>query len=178
MPAPGYPLYTAILNKLGAEEVSYNLDQANRWRPSPDEVRAAITDRTRAIILINPNNPTGAITPDETTRELLEIAARHNLLVISDEVYRELCFGPQPAPASLIAREMGAPRHHARQLVEDAPDTRLARGLDALHEFGADARVDSSHHAAGERVDSVRLRSRSTPFSPRWKATERFSTIS
>ncbi|HET8677896.1 MAG TPA: aminotransferase class I/II-fold pyridoxal phosphate-dependent enzyme [Blastocatellia bacterium] len=109
MPAPGYPLYTAILNKLGAEEVSYKLDQADGWRPSPNEVRAAITARTRAIILINPNNPTGAITPDETTRELLEIAARHNLLVISDEVYRELCFGPQPAPASLIAREIGAP---------------------------------------------------------------------
>ena len=109
MPAPGYPLYTAILNKLGAVEAPYRLDQANGWRPSPDEVRELITDRTRAIILINPNNPTGAITPDETTRALLEIAAEHNLLVISDEVYRELCFGEQPAPASLIAQGLGAP---------------------------------------------------------------------
>jgi alanine-synthesizing transaminase len=108
MPAPGYPLYTAILNKLGAKEVSYNLDQATGWLPSPDEVRELVTSRTRAIILINPNNPTGSITPDETTRALLEIAARHNLLVISDEVYRELCFGQQPAPASLIAQEVGA----------------------------------------------------------------------
>jgi len=107
MPAPGYPLYTAILNKLGAKAVSYNLDQANGWLPSPDEVRSAVTDRTRAIILINPNNPTGAVTPDRTTRELLEIAARHNLLVLSDEVYRELCFGTQPTPASLIAQETG-----------------------------------------------------------------------
>lgn len=109
MPAPGYPIYTAILNKLGAQARSYKLDQANRWQPSVDEVRQLITGRTRALILINPNNPTGSITPDETTRELLEIAAEHNLLVISDEVYRELCFDKQPSPASVIAERTGTP---------------------------------------------------------------------
>jgi aspartate/methionine/tyrosine aminotransferase len=109
MPAPGYPLYTAILNKLGAKEVAYSLDQESGWRPAPEQVQELVTDRTRAIILINPNNPTGAITPDDTTRALLEIAARHNLLVISDEVYRELCFAQPPAPASVIAQEAGAP---------------------------------------------------------------------
>lgn len=107
MPAPGYPIYTAILNKLGAEARAYRLDQANRWQPSADEVRRLITNRTRALILINPNNPAGSITRDETTRELLEIAAEHDLLVISDEVYRELCFGKQPSPASVIAEQTG-----------------------------------------------------------------------
>jgi alanine-synthesizing transaminase len=109
VPAPGYPLYTAILNKLGGEARPYNLNQSSGWQPSADEVRQLITDRTRAIILINPNNPTGSITPDETTRELLQVAVEHNLLVISDEVYRELCFDEQPAPASVIAQQVGSP---------------------------------------------------------------------
>jgi alanine-synthesizing transaminase len=109
LPAPGYPLYTAILNKLGAVALPYNLDQSSGWLPSVEEVRGLITGRTRAIVLINPNNPAGSITPDQTTRALLELAAEHNLLVMSDEVYRELCFGEPPSPASVIAQETGTP---------------------------------------------------------------------
>jgi alanine-synthesizing transaminase len=108
LPAPGYPIYPAILNKLGAVTRHYRLDPARGWRPSLDDVRARISERTRAIVLINPNNPTGSITDDETTRELLELAARHNLLVIADEVYRELCFGREPRPASVLAEGTGA----------------------------------------------------------------------
>ncbi|HYP28112.1 MAG TPA: aminotransferase class I/II-fold pyridoxal phosphate-dependent enzyme [Blastocatellia bacterium] len=109
LPAPGYPIYPAIMSKLGARSVYYTLDQSGAWRPSVDEVRSLVSDRTRAIVLINPNNPTGSITPDETTRRLIEMAVERNLLVISDEVYRELCFGEQPSPSSVIAQEMGAP---------------------------------------------------------------------
>jgi aspartate/methionine/tyrosine aminotransferase len=68
-----------------------------------------ITKRTRALVLINPNNPTGSIIPDETTRLLLEVAAQHRLLVIADEVYRELCFAKPPTPTSTLAREMEVP---------------------------------------------------------------------
>jgi aspartate/methionine/tyrosine aminotransferase len=67
-----------------------------------------VNERTRAIVLINPSNPTGAITSDETTKSLLEIAARHNLLVISDEVYRDLCFKQAPTSASVLAADSGA----------------------------------------------------------------------
>jgi alanine-synthesizing transaminase len=109
VPAPGYPIYPAILNKLGAVSRYYRVDESNEWRPSPDEVRSLINERTRALILINPNNPTGCIVPDAITAELLEIASRHNLLVIADEVYRELCFDRQPTPASLMAHELGTP---------------------------------------------------------------------
>jgi aspartate/methionine/tyrosine aminotransferase len=109
IPAPGYPLYPAILSKLGAEARYYRLNEKQGWQPSIEEVRSLITKRTRALVLINPNNPTGSITPDETTRALLNLAAEHNLLVIADEVYRELCFGPQPTPASVIAEAMAAP---------------------------------------------------------------------
>ena len=71
-PAPGYPIYAAIINKLDARARYYNLDQKNNWQPSLDEIRSLINQRTRAIILINPSNPTGAITPDETTKRLLD----------------------------------------------------------------------------------------------------------
>lgn len=96
LPAPGYPIYAAIINRLGAKIRYYHLDQKTSWQPSPEQIESLISDRTRAIILINPSNPTGAITPDETTRQIIEIAAEHDLLVISDEVYRDLCFKPAP----------------------------------------------------------------------------------
>lgn len=109
LPAPGYPIYPAILNKLGAIARYYRLDETNNWQPSSEEIRALLTVRTRALVLINPNNPTGSITPDETTRRLLEVAVQHRLLVISDEVYRELCFAKPPTPASTLAEEVGTP---------------------------------------------------------------------
>lgn len=107
LPGPGYPIYPAILNKLGAVVRYYQLDDKRNWQPSVDEVRSLIKANTRALVLINPNNPTGAITPDETTLELLQLASEHNLLVISDEVYRDLCFVEPPTTASVLARETG-----------------------------------------------------------------------
>jgi aspartate/methionine/tyrosine aminotransferase len=108
LPAPSYPIYPAIINKLGAITRYYHLDQETNWQPSVEEVSSLINERTRAIILINPSNPTGAITTDQTTKALLELAARHNLLVISDEVYRDLCFKEPPTSASVLAADSGA----------------------------------------------------------------------
>ena len=108
VPAPGYPLYPAILNRLGARPRFYTLDPRAGWLPSAEEVESLVNERTRALVLINPNNPTGSITDDATTRRLLEVAERRGLLVIADEVYRELCFGDAPAPASVLASESGA----------------------------------------------------------------------
>ena len=109
LPAPGYPIYPAIMAKLGAVARYYKLDQNNSWQPEVDEIASLINERTRAIILINPNNPTGAITPDDTTIKILELAAKHELVVISDEVYRELCFVTPPTSASVLTKPIGAP---------------------------------------------------------------------
>ena len=109
LPAPGYPIYPAILSKLGATARHYHLDPTNAWQPSLDEIISLVNDRTRALVLINPNNPTGSITSDEVTSQLLELALRHNLIVIADEVYRELCFQKSPAPSSVLAEPMGVP---------------------------------------------------------------------
>jgi alanine-synthesizing transaminase len=108
LPGPGYPIYAAIINKLDGRARYYYLDQKTNWQPSLDEIRSLINERTRALILINPSNPTGAITPDETTRRLLELAAEHDLLVISDEVYRDLCFEEAPKSASVLSIGTGA----------------------------------------------------------------------
>jgi alanine-synthesizing transaminase len=72
LPAPGYPIYPAILSKLSGEARYYTLDNQNGWLPSVEEVGSLIDKRTRALVLINPNNPTGAITPDKTTIQLLQ----------------------------------------------------------------------------------------------------------
>lgn len=108
LPAPGYPIYPAIIGKLGAKIRYYHLQPNDNWHPSVDEIRSLINPKTRAIVLINPSNPAGSITPDSTTRELLALAAERDLLVISDEVYRELCFSPAPTAASVLAKETGA----------------------------------------------------------------------
>ena len=103
LPAPGYPLYDAILNKLGATPVYYRLNDNEGWQPDAEEIRSLLTPRTRAIVLINPSNPTGAVIADDITTKILEIAASNKLVVITDEVYRDLCFGTPPKPASLLA---------------------------------------------------------------------------
>jgi alanine-synthesizing transaminase len=109
LPAPGYPIYPAILNKLGAIARYYTLNSSDAWQPSIEEINSLITTRTRAIVLINPNNPTGSISPDEMTKQILELAARHKLLVIADEVYRELCFEKPPTSASVLAQQLDVP---------------------------------------------------------------------
>ena len=109
MPAPGYPLYPAILSKLGARARYYRLEGHNGWQPDVDEIASLVGERTRALLLVNPNNPTGTITRDEITLRLLELAAERNLLVIADEVYRELCFSLPPTSASVLADTTGTP---------------------------------------------------------------------
>jgi alanine-synthesizing transaminase len=109
LPAPGYPIYPAILNKLGADSRPYRLDPERNWEPFVDEVRSLINKRTRALVLINPNNPTGSVTPNRTTYALLKLAAEHKLPVISDEVYRDLCFTETPSSASTLADSVATP---------------------------------------------------------------------
>ena len=92
VPRPGYPLYTAVLGKLEARGVYYDLDERDGWHPDADRIEDLVdcTDDVRAIVLINPNNPTGSVTDRATLEQILDIAARRNLLVISDEIYDQL----------------------------------------------------------------------------------------
>lgn len=87
LPRPGYPLYSAVLAKLGGRAVYYDLDESNGWQPNLEHVAAQVDAGTRALVLINPNNPTGSVADRATLEGLLEIAARHQLVVLSDEIY-------------------------------------------------------------------------------------------
>ncbi len=89
-PSPDYPLYTAVLCKTGAELNTYYLNEEDGWQPELDDIRKKINSRTRAIILINPNNPTGALCTRKMLEDIAEIARQHNLLIIADEIYDKL----------------------------------------------------------------------------------------
>jgi alanine-synthesizing transaminase len=89
-PCPDYPLYGAVLGKLSAEPNPYFLSEENGWQPDVDDIAARINSRTKAILLISPNNPTGAIYSRETLERVAELARRHNLLILADEIYDKL----------------------------------------------------------------------------------------
>lgn len=102
VPAPTYPLYTAVLAKIGAQPTYYRTDHTNNWQPDLEHLKSQINSKTRALVVIDPNNPTGAIYPDATRKALIEIAEQHGLVILADEVYGDLSYdGPVPSIASL-----------------------------------------------------------------------------
>lgn len=96
IPAPGYPLYSAILNKLQARENFYYLDEEDGWQPNIDDIVSRIDENTRALVLINPNNPTGSVCTKEKLQEIAQVAREHNLLVFLDEIYSKLILDDLP----------------------------------------------------------------------------------
>lgn len=92
VPTPTYPLYTAVLAKIGARARYYRADPEREWLPDLDHLASMVTERTRVLVVIDPNNPTGAVYPTSVRRALVEIAARHDLTILADEVYGDLGF--------------------------------------------------------------------------------------
>jgi alanine-synthesizing transaminase len=92
MPTPGYPLYNAIQAKLELTANPYYLDESNGWLPDVEDIKSKINDKTRAIVLINPNNPTGAVYTRELLEQIVHIARENNLMIFSDEIYDKLIF--------------------------------------------------------------------------------------
>jgi alanine-synthesizing transaminase len=92
VPMPTYPLYTAVLAKLDAKAKYYRLDPSHGWMPDLEHLKGLVTPATRALVIIDPNNPTGAVYPTETRRALLDFADQHGLLILADEVYGDLGF--------------------------------------------------------------------------------------
>jgi aspartate/methionine/tyrosine aminotransferase len=102
VPLPTYPLYTAVIAKIGAEARYYRTDPRRDWQPDVDHLRSLITPRTRVLVTIDPNNPTGAVYPPAVRRALLDVAEEHGLTILADEVYGELGFdGPVPLLGTL-----------------------------------------------------------------------------
>jgi alanine-synthesizing transaminase len=102
VPLPTYPLYTAVLAKIGANARYYRTDPSRGWLPDLDHLQSLVDDRTRVLVLIDPNNPTGAVYPEAVRRQLLDLADRHGLVILADEVYGDLSYdGAVPPLGSL-----------------------------------------------------------------------------
>ncbi|AFL90071.1 aspartate/tyrosine/aromatic aminotransferase [Terriglobus roseus DSM 18391] len=92
VPAPDYPLWTAVTSLSGGKPVHYICDEANGWNPDLDDIRAKITPRTKGIVVINPNNPTGVVYPDHILVGIVAIAREHGLVILADEVYDKVLY--------------------------------------------------------------------------------------
>lgn len=90
VPSPDYPLWTACVNLAGGTAVHYVCDENSEWYPDIDDMRSKITDKTKAIVIINPNNPTGALYPKEVLQQIVDLAREHQLMIFSDEIYDRL----------------------------------------------------------------------------------------
>jgi alanine-synthesizing transaminase len=92
IPAPDYPLWTAAVNLSGGTAVHYRCDEQSEWWPDLADIRKKVNKNTKGIVIINPNNPTGALYPPEILREFIEIARQHALIVYSDEIYDKILY--------------------------------------------------------------------------------------
>ena len=107
IPAPDYPLWTAVVSLCGGTAVHYHCDEAAGWQPDLEDIASRVTSRTRAIVVINPNNPTGAVYPREILDGIAEIARQHGLLLFSDEIYDKILYdGAQHLATASVAPDV------------------------------------------------------------------------
>ncbi|QJA05800.1 aminotransferase class I/II-fold pyridoxal phosphate-dependent enzyme [Thermosulfurimonas marina] len=157
VPFPGYPLYTAILAKLEAEARPYYLREEEGWQPDPEEIASRVNERTRGIVLINPNNPTGAVFSREVLAAIAEVARRHRLVIFSDEIYDKLVFDEdEHVSIAALAPDVPVVTFNGLSKCYLAPGFRIGWGIvsgpaealrdyvEAIHKL-ARARLSTSH---------------------------------
>ncbi len=125
MPGPTYPPYISIAQFFGAVPVTYDCDENNGWQPDIDDIRKKITPKTRMLVLINPNNPTGALYSEKTVKQIIDIAGEHNLLLLSDEIYDRMTFDEQIVSTASIAKDVPVIGFNGFSKIYLAPGWRL-----------------------------------------------------
>jgi alanine-synthesizing transaminase len=107
LPAPDYPLWTAAVSLSGGTPVHYVCDEDNGWMPNIDDIRSKITKNTKGIVVINPNNPTGALYSDELLLQIVELARKHGLIIFADEVYDKVLYdGVKHTPIASLSEDV------------------------------------------------------------------------
>ena len=107
LPAPDYPLWTASVSLSGGRPVHYLCDESADWQPDIDDIKSKITPNTRGIVIINPNNPTGAVYSKELLEEIIELARQHDLIIFSDEIYDKILYDDiQHTPTASLADDI------------------------------------------------------------------------
>ncbi|NVK44094.1 MAG: pyridoxal phosphate-dependent aminotransferase [Oceanospirillaceae bacterium] len=161
IPAPDYPLWTAAVSLSGGNPVHYVCDEQSDWFPDIEDIRSKITDRTKGIVVINPNNPTGALYPPELLQQIVDLAREHSLILFADEIYDKILYdGNEHTSLASIADDVlcitfnglsktyraagfrsgwlivSGPKHQARDYIE---------GLDMLASMRLCANVPAQH---------------------------------
>ena len=124
VPAPDYPLWTGAVALTGGVPVHYRCDETNGWNPDLEDIESKITERTYAIVIINPNNPTGAVYSEDIVKGLVDIARRHQLVVMADEIYEKVIFDEQAPSRGDVLRRRG-PLPHLQRAVQGLPGMRV-----------------------------------------------------
>ncbi len=106
VPGPTYPPYSSVTKYYGGKPVPYRTIEERNWRPDLDDIRSNISERTKAILVVSPNNPTGAVYSESDLREICNIAAEHNLPIISDEIYDMLTYGKKHVSPSTVSKDV------------------------------------------------------------------------
>lgn len=107
IPSPDYPLWTAAVSLSGGRPVHYRCDEANDWQPDLDDIESRINANTRGIVVINPNNPTGAVYSQQTLEKIADIARRHELVIFADEIYDRILYDDaQHTPLARLASDV------------------------------------------------------------------------
>lgn len=161
IPAPDYPLWTAAVSLAGGTPVHYNCDEENGWAPDIEDMRSKISERTKGIVVINPNNPTGAVYPEKVLREIVALAEEFGLIIFADEIYDKILYDDaQHIPMATLSDDvlcitfnglsktyraagfrsgwmvLSGPKHHARDYIE---------GLEMLASMRLCANVPAQH---------------------------------
>ena len=128
IPAPDYPLWTAAVTLSGGKAVHYLCDEDNGWNPDLEDIESRITERTKGIVLINPNNPTGAVYSEAIVKGFVEIARKHDLVLIADEIYEKILYdGARHVPRGRLRQ--GHPLPDLQRPVEGLPGGRVPQRL-------------------------------------------------
>ncbi|HCI01991.1 MAG: aminotransferase [Oceanospirillaceae bacterium] len=107
IPAPDYPLWTAAVALAGGNPIHYRCDEDQGWQPDIEHIKASITPRTKGLVIINPNNPTGAVYSEQTLTALIELARQHDLIIYADEIYEKIVYGEaQAIPLASLADDV------------------------------------------------------------------------
>ena len=148
VPVPTYPFYTAVLSKLGARGLYYRTDPARGWQPDLAHIESLITPKTRAMVVIDPNNPTGAVYAPDVRRALLDLADRHNIVLMSDEGYTDLAYDGRVPPLGSYNPEAPVISFSSLSKAYIAPGWRAGWMV-----VGGGARLDSVLAAVNEMAD-------------------------
>jgi alanine-synthesizing transaminase len=161
IPAPDYPLWTAAVSLSGGNPIHYRCDEEKGWAPDIEDIRSKITERTKGIVVINPNNPTGAVYPKEVLKQIVDLAREHNLIIFADEIYDKILYDEaEHIPLASLADDVlcitfnglsktyraagfrsgwmivSGPKHNARDYIE---------GLDMLSSMRLCSNVPTQH---------------------------------